>query len=507
MAGPWEKYQAAPQPEGPWTKYQPPPQEPAAPAQGITGTNAGMSAGMTANFADEIFAAGMAPIEAGIAAYKGEDQGKGFIDRLSGGYDRALVKNRALESQARQDSPVASTVGDITGGLMTGGALAKGGVTLLNAAKPTVMSLAGRGAAEGALYGAAYGAGEGTSLEDRAKKATFGAGVGAVTGGTVGAVAGKVAGRVAEGAIPSNDDLRTAAGRAYKAAEDAGVVFTPQGVQRLSGEVQGMLADFGYHPNLQPRIAVVLNELERTGQGNTTLKGVEQLRKIANSAKMSNDASEQKIGREIIDKIDDFVTGARPGEVLMGDAAKGAESLVSARQHWSALRKSEMLDEAIGKAELRAASTGSGGNLDNATRQNVRAILDSPKKRAGFTETEIEALTDIVKGTPTQNALRLIGRFAPQAGGLMTGGNLVAAGATSGASLPFTAAATGAKIAADKMTARSADYASSVIRNLGKTPETTNLTPMQQKFLEAAIRAGAIEFPDMVQFSPETAAR
>lgn len=498
MAGPWEKYQSEPQAEGPWTKFQPAPEEPKVTGPTLGGFGTGVVSGLTGNFADELFAAGMTPIEMGIAAYKGTDDGKSLGQRISEGYNRALEGNRAMFKQAREDSPVAAAVGDVTGGLITGGALAKGGLTLLNAAKPTVGSLAARGAAEGALYGGVYGAGEGEGVNDRIAKAATGAGIGGALGGAVGAVAGKVAGRAAENAVPTNEQLKSAAGRAYKAAEDSGVVFTPDGLKRLSQDIQGSLAEVGYHPQLQPRIAVVLNELERTGQGNTTLKGVEQLRKIANAARMSNDPSEQMIGRQVIEHIDDFVSGARPGEILMGDAAKGAESLTTARQHWSALRKSEMLDDALGRAELRAASTGSGGNVDNATRQNVRAILDNPKKRAAFNETEIEALTDIVKGTPTQNALRLIGRFAPQAGGLMTGGNLVAAGASSGASLPFTAAAMGAKATADKMTSRSGDVASAVIRNLGNIPAAANLSPNQRKFLEAAIKAGAIEFPELV---------
>jgi len=461
----------------------------------ISPTNAGVSAGMTANLADELFAAGMTPIEMGMAAYSGEDKGKGLWDRVTQGYDRALAKNRQLEANARAENPIATTVGDVAGGLMTANALAKGGLTMLGNAAPTVRSMALRGGAEGALYGAAYGAGAGEGGLDRLKEAAKGAAVGGALGGVVGAGSGALASRAARNAVASNDDLRTAASQAYQRADDAGVIFTPEGMQRLNQDVQTTLADFGYHPQLQPRVGVVLGELERLGTGNVTLKGVDQLRRIANAARMSADPSEQTLGRKLIDHIDDFVVSARPGEVLAGDQAAGSAAIREGRQLWGAVRKSEMLDDALGKADLRAASTGSGGNLDNATRQNVRRLLDNPRTRAGFTPDEVAALESVVRGTPTQNSLRLLGKLSPSGNGLMAAMNAGAAGATGGLSLPVTGAAAAAKFAADRMTGASADFASSVIRNLGKVPELASLTPLQRQLIENAIRAGAIEGP------------
>lgn len=501
MAGPWEKYQSAPQAEGPWTKYRPAPQEPAVTGGTIGGLNTGLAQGMTANFADELFAVGMTPIEMGIAAYQGKDDGKGILQRASEGYDRALAGNRAMFKQAREDDPIAATVGDVTGALMTGGALAKGGMTLLQGAKPTIASMAGRGAAEGAAYGAAYGAGDGEGIKDRAQRAVQGAGIGAATGGAFGAVAGRFASKAGEAAVPTNEELRTTAGRAYKAADDAGVIFTPQGLKRLQQDVQLDLAEFGYHPQLQPRIATVLGEINRLSEGNVTLKGVDQLRKIANAARRSQDPSEGELGRLVIDKIDDFVAGAGPGEFLAGDPVRGAATLKEARSLWSSVRKSELIDDAVERAQRRAASTGTGGNEDNAIRQNIRSILDNPKKSAAFSEEERAALDAIVRGTATQNTLRLVGRLAPNASALMTTGNLGAAAATGGASLPGTALAAGAKAVADKMTAGNVGRASAIVRNGGQIPEGLNLTPNQRKFLEAAIRAGAIEFPDLVPVS------
>lgn len=127
-----------------------------------------------------------------------------------------------------------------------------------------------------------------------------------------------------------------------------------------------------------------------------------------------------------------------------------------------------MLDTAIEKAERRAASTGSGGNLDNAIRQNVRGILDNPRKSRGLTDAERQAAERVVRGGPVQNTLRLAGKLSPQGNGLMAalgiGGTMVNP-AIGGLALGGMAA----KSTADRMTRKNVERLSQVIRAGGKT--------------------------------------
>jgi hypothetical protein len=138
------------------------------------------------------------------------------------------------------------------------------------------------------------------------------------------------------------------------------------------------------------------------------------------------DPSEKALGNMIIEKIDDFIANARPGEVLAGNSKDAAKAISEARNMWGRMRRSEQVADAIGKADLRAASTGSGGNADNATRQNIRRLLE---KGRGFTADEKAAMEKIVRGSPGQNALRLAGKLSPQGNGLMAalgiGGTMV----------------------------------------------------------------------------------
>ncbi len=242
--------------------------------------------------------------------------------------------------------------------------------------------------------------------------------------GLLGSVAGGAgaqmfANRGTQQAIPSTGDLRSMAQASYNQADDAGAIIKPEAIQRLASSVTDDLAEFGYHPQLQPRIATVLSELERVGKENITTKGVQTLRRIAGNAAMSTDPSERALGARIIGQIDDMLATLTPDDVVQGNADDAASALREGARLWSQFRKSEMVDEAVEKGVRRAASTGSGGNAENAIRQNIRAILDSPSKRRGFNADEIAAMEKVVKGSSIQNMFRLVGKLSPSGNGLM----------------------------------------------------------------------------------------
>jgi hypothetical protein len=228
-----------------------------------------------------------------------------------------------------------------------------------------------------------------------------------------------MANRGAPPTVPSTGDLRNMAQAAYSQADDAGAIIRPEAMQRLAASVTDDLAEFGYHPQLQPRIATVLTELQRVGQENITTKGIQTLRRIAGNAAMSTDPSERALGARIIGQIDDLLANITPDDVVQGNADEAAQGLREGARLWSQFRKSEMVDEAVEKGVRRAASTGSGGNEENAIRQNIRSILDSASKRRGFNAEEIAAMERVVRGGPIQNMFRLVGKLSPSGNGLM----------------------------------------------------------------------------------------
>lgn len=441
-------------------------------------TNSGMAKAIP--FGDEI----VSGLNAIPRAAREWWQGDGFdVPRA---YDRNTQVEAELQKRREDRSPIASTVGAVAGGVGASAPLAAGGLSFLNGAKPTLLSMATRGASEGAAYGAAYGAGEGRGVKERIANALWSGGIGAATGGLTGAVSGALASRGANGAVPSVDDLRAAGQAAYQQADQAGVIFTPDAVSRLKTDVGKKLVDMGYDPALQPGAAAIVKRIDDLAGQNVTLTGLDSLRKVASNGYIPGNKSNNKAIGDIISSIDDLVSSPGAGEVLSGDAQAAASALKTARDMWSRVSKAERVSDALERADLRASSTGSGGNVDNATRQNLRRILEKPR---GFTEAEKAALEKVVRGTPTQNALRLAGKLSPSGNGLM------AALGVGGAMVnPLIGLASlggmGAKAAADGMTQANAAVLDALIRNGGVAPSQA-LSPITKAIVQALTHGAA----------------
>ncbi|MDH4991297.1 hypothetical protein QEZ48_10730 [Aquamicrobium lusatiense] len=463
------------------------PQQDADLAEQIAGT--GTFADMTGSgivkavpFGDEIASALNAPFRAARDWW----QGDGFD--VGRAYDRNMQVEAELQRRRQERSPIASTVGSVAGTLGATAPIAQG-ASFLRGAQPTLTSMAGRGAAEGATYGAAYGAGEGRGLEERGYNALFGAGLGAATGALTGAIGSIGAGRQANASVPSVDDLRAAGQAAYQQADQAGVIFSPQAVDRLKMDVGKKLVDLGYDPALQPGAAAVVKRIDDLAGQNFTLTGLDSLRKVASNGYITGNRSNNKAISDIVNAIDDLVTSPRATDVLTGDTKLASEALSTAREMWSRLSKAERVSDAIGRAELRASSTGSGGNVDNAIRQNLRRILENPR---GFTQAEQDALRKVVSGSAGQNALRLAGKLSPSGNGLMAalgiGGTMVnpAIGLASLGGM-------GAKAVADNMTRQNTQVLDALIRSGGQS--TPALSAIRQAIVDALIRGSASQLP------------
>lgn len=396
---------------------------------------------------------------------------------------------------------------DATGGIERFVGQLAGAIAMPGAASRTVLGAAGKGALAGGLYG--FGSGQG-GVENRAGSAGAGALIGGAAGGLLKAGTNALGNRAAARAIPSIDDLRNTSQAGYRAAETAGVMVRPEGMRRVATETVSDLADLGYHPRLQPRIRTILKEMERLGNTNSTYKGLDQLRKIAGQVAASPDPSERMMATRIIQRLDDYMGNLQPSDVITGNAPQAASGIRQGRENWARMRRAEMVDTARVKAERRAASTGTGGNLENALRQNVRAILDNPKRSRGMTPAETAMAERIVSGTGTQDALRLAGRLSPTTGGLSAALNV---GATAFNPLMAIPGSVGfvAKTAADRMTRKNVHRLSQMIRSGGKTAQELaalarggQLNIPQIKRVEALAKLLGITVPELAAIVGET---
>lgn len=401
----------------------------------------------------------------------------GYADKIAGilGGD-GTDQERALTQEARERAGSAGTVAEIGGAIATPVGLAGRGATLSGrfgtAALKGLPGLAARTGLmglEGAGYGALTAAGNDQDLATGAGIGALGGAGGNLIGEGISAGVNKAAGLFNKNPkIPSLDELHTLKTAAYQRADDAGVAFTPTAVSKLRTNIVQDFTDRGFLPANEPGAAAVLKEIDNLQGQNVTLKGLDTIRKMAGNAYIPGNKSNNALTTSIIKNIDNLTASPGAADVMMGNAQAGSQALSEARNLASRTIKAEKLNEAIGKADLRAASTGSGGNVDNATRQNVRRLLEKPR---GYTPDEIAALNAVVRGTPTQNALRLAGKLSPSGNGLM------AALGVGGAMVnPLIGVASlggmGAKAVADNITSRNVEQLAKVIAAGGKASAT-----------------------------------
>lgn len=372
----------------------------------------------------------------------------GYADKLAGwanGTGTEAERQKSDEASMRGGS--ATTTAEIGGAVAMPVLAASAGLSLPRIAGSVsgvtgAAARSGLAAIEGAGYGALNATGHDQNIGEGALMGAIAGGAGNAAGEAVAGGARKLAGVFnRRPQIPTLDELSIAARQAYDAADNAGVIFTPQATGRLQSEIVQTLTDFGFDPALQPGAAAVLRRLDGLQGQNVTLKGLDTLRKVASGGYIPGNKSNNAAVSAIVNRIDDLVGNTQAGEVLSGDAAAGAEALKTARDLWSRMSKANAVTEAAARGELNAAAAGSGANRENASRQAMKALRNNKSVTRGFTADEHEALMRAIVGTPDQNALRLVGKLAPTgivSGALSGGVGYQAAGPIGAVAIPAT---------------------------------------------------------------------
>ena len=291
--------------------------------------------------------------------------------------------------------------------------------------------------------------------------------------------------------VPTAEETKMAARRAYKGAEESGVIFTPGAAKRLREDIVEQLSDFGYNPGNQPGTANVLKEIDRIQDNVFAFKELENIRKQAIKVGGPMNESDRAAARKIVNAIDDLVQSPRVGtsifdhDVIAGPVAQAAgikadvqtaaKQITEARSAWSRLMKHEEVADAIERAKANAASAGSGANLENTMRQALKSVMLNKEATRNFTPDEMKALKRAVEGDLIQNTLRLFGKAAPTGvvSGILSGGGGAAVLGPAGA-VAVPAAGYLSKRAADQMEREKAQRLLDLILSGGRA---SNLPP------------------------------
>ena len=228
---------------------------------------------------------------------------------------------------------------------------------------------------------------------------------------------------------PTVQELKGQAGQQYKFAEDVGAVFKKNSYNQFANKLETTLAKEGLDKTLQPRVYAALERIKDTKNSNVTLENMEILRRIGQAAGSSADASERRLASIMVDNLDDFVETAQPGQLAKG-SSEAVSALTDARELWKRAKKTEIIDDLVASAELRADANFSQSGMENALRRKLVTLADNPKKLRAFTKEEQNAIKVAAKGGPIQNALRLVGKLAPT--GIVSGGGSVGLGYLAG---------------------------------------------------------------------------
>lgn len=374
--------------------------------------------------------------------------GLGFADEAAAGigslisddsYSDILKEMRDMRAGAADQHPGAFIGGQVTGALApiaTGGAGAPAllsGVARSGAGLGTRM---GVGAAAGGLQGGAYGFGSGEGgLENRIASGVGGAVSGALVGGAVPAVASgissaisklagvlnKPAAQITEASLNANKQA------AYDLAERAGVIINPNGMRHLADTIKTDLADFGYHPDLQPGATAVLKEIEKQVGNNVTLKGLDVIRKMAGNAYIQGNKSNNAVVSKIVGHIDDLLKSQNPNFMSGLNTAVGVRALGIAREFASRAFKLETAKKLIQKGNQMADRNITDTRVKSVKSQLAKIGDPFSSWGRGFSAAEKAAAEKAARYTPAQRALHGASVLNPFGGGKLSAAGHIAA--------------------------------------------------------------------------------
>lgn len=207
---------------------------------------------------------------------------------------------------------------------------------------------------------------------------------------------------------------------AYNAAEQAGVRYTPEAFNGLVDNIATSLTNANINPLRHEKAVSVFQDIDSLRGQAPSLTQLDQLKQvIARDLLNTQDGALREFGRKMRNRIDDFIDNADETMVSSGNPQQAAQLIRDAREANRRYRGLETVTNAVTKAERRAESTGSGGNADNAMRQNIRGILDSPRKAKFFKAEEQQLMDRAIRDSGAQKAVRIAGKLSPQGSGLM----------------------------------------------------------------------------------------
>jgi len=263
---------------------------------------------------------------------------------------------------------------------------------------------------------AAIGSGTGAAIAEQVAPGNAGAELaGQVLGSLTPAGAARTVSRPKRAPVLTVEDLRAAKNAAYEKTRQMGVAFQPAAYDDMLVKIVKKAQADGISPDRHRAAVSFIRDMMGKRGKPMSLTELDQLRQmvrrdlIVPSYGNQAAAADAYFGEQILDEIDD----------LIDTAPTASAAIREARELNTRLRKSELLEDAVERAKLQAASSGSGGNINNAIRQQIKGILNNPKRLKPFSAAERAAMDKLVKQGKADDLIRLLSKAAPGNNGLI----------------------------------------------------------------------------------------
>ncbi|RLC99268.1 MAG: hypothetical protein DRI46_09765, partial [Chloroflexi bacterium] len=151
-------------------------------------------------------------------------------------------------------------------------------------------------------------------------------------------------------------------------------------------------------------------------------------KKLAGISQNAKEGShDEMLADKLVREIDDMTWSLTPNDIAGGNVTDLHSNLAKGDELWGRYQKSKTLEESWKK--IGRSQAAQDGNIDSAISTEVRAILNSPRRRKGFSASELAEMDQMISGKGGQNIGRWFRGFSPtQSSQRGSSGPLIAAG-------------------------------------------------------------------------------
>jgi hypothetical protein len=204
---------------------------------------------------------------------------------------------------------------------------------------------------------------------------------------------------------PTAEQLLQQSRQNYQTLEQSGLQFDTGKFTGKMSQVGADLRKEGYTPTGYPKITGALSELTSTTQPKDVTE-IQALRSIVKNAQNSSDRSEARLASLLLDDFDDYVLNAPPSD-LVGGNRQAVEAWKTARADYTKMKKGEIFDEIVRKAQLSTT------DKQQAIASSLSTLAKNDKKMRFFTPEERKSIEAAAKGDNAQAMLRVVSKFTP----------------------------------------------------------------------------------------------